>query len=85
MKVNIGPYSSDLVTFRNVERKYEAYRAKKLGIPFFDYEPVTKVDKAVENTANFLHHLFLQTFFLSFHTYFLFLLLKNNTRNLSYL
>jgi len=59
MKVNIGPYTSDLVTFRNLERKYEAYRAKQLGIPFFDYEPVTKVDKAVENTVDFLHRLFL--------------------------
>ena len=59
MKVNIGPYSSDLVTFRNLERKYEAYRAKKLGIPFFEYEPVTKLDKAIENTVDFLERLFL--------------------------
>jgi len=59
MKVNIGPYTSDLVTFRNLERKYEAYRAKKLGIPFFEYEPVTKVDTAVENTVDFLERLVL--------------------------
>jgi hypothetical protein len=58
MKVKIGPYSSDLVTFRNLERKYEAYRAEKLGIPFFEYEPVTKLDKAVENTVDFLERLF---------------------------
>jgi hypothetical protein len=58
MKVNIGPYQSDLVTFRNLERKYEAYRAKKLGIPFFEYEPVTKLDKAFEATAYFLESLF---------------------------
>lgn len=59
MKVNIGPYTSDLVTFRNLERKYEAYRAKKLGIPLFEYEPVTEVDKAVENTVDFLERLVL--------------------------
>lgn len=58
MKVNIGPYTSDLVTFRNLERKYEDYRSKQLGIPFFEYEPVTKIDKAVENTVNFLQSLF---------------------------
>lgn len=58
MKVNIGPYTSDLVTFRNLERKYEDYRSKQLGIPFFDYEPVTNIDKAVENTVDFLQSLF---------------------------
>lgn len=59
MKVKIGPYTSNLVNFRNLERKYESYRAKKLGIPFFTYEPVTKADKAVENTVDFLERLFL--------------------------
>jgi hypothetical protein len=59
MKVKIGPYTSNLVNFRNLERKYEAYRAKKLGIPFFSYEPVTKADRAVENTVDFLERLFL--------------------------
>ena len=59
MKVNIGPYPSDLVTFRNLERKYEAYRANKLGIPSFEYEPVTKLDKAVEATVDFLERLVL--------------------------
>ena len=58
MKVNIGPYPSDLVTFHNLERKYEAYRANKLGIPSFEYEPATKLDKAVENTVDFLERLF---------------------------
>jgi len=59
MKVYIGPYSSYLVTFRNLEHKYEAYRAEKLGIPFYSYEPVTKVDKAFGKSVDFLERFFL--------------------------